>query len=37
MEKVQTTTPMANIQEGGECLQQAVDLPKKADDLKENQ
>ena len=29
MEKAQTTTPMASIHEGEECLQQAVDLPKK--------
>ena len=29
MEKVQTTTPMASIHEGEECLQQAIGLPKK--------
>ena len=37
MENVQTTTPMASIHKGEECLQQAIDLPKKANDLKENQ
>ena len=29
MEKVQTATPMASIYKGEECLQQAIDLPKK--------
>ena len=29
MEEVQTTTPMASIHKGEECLQQAVDLQKK--------
>ena len=37
MEKVQPTPPMRSIHEGEECLQQAIDLLKKADDLKENQ
>ena len=37
MEKVQTATPMASIHEGEECLQQDIDLPEKANDLKDNQ
>ena len=30
-------TTKASIHEGEECLPQAIDLPKKANDLKENQ